>query len=123
MLKEIAVTGLTLDHSPGSVIEGGEFTITSIASVKVKGEGKDVYHTQIAFTFALGDSEGFDPESIAGGGTIMATASKVRVETGFVMRVGDSGTLVAAGTVSGSPTAISDSVEITNANQTKVKAQ
>jgi hypothetical protein len=122
-LKYVAVEGLTLDHGAGSPISGGNFTVTAIASPKVSAESKGVFFAQISFTFSGGNASGFDPGTVAGGGTIAATATKVKDSTGYVMRVGDSVTMTASGTVGGTPTPVSGPVEISDAGQSKVSAQ
>lgn len=126
MSELIAVEGLTIDHSSGSLVSGGTFTITSIASTKVKSGGNGAYKTSIVFTFAGGTHSSGTSETAIGGGTITATATKVKVEGGYVMRLGDSGTMNGTYTSATSPfpiVAFSSSVEITDANQDKVKAE
>lgn len=123
MSELIAVEGLTIDHSSGSPISGGAFTITSIASSKVKVEGNGVYKTSITFTFANGTHT--SGSSATGAGSISATSTKVKVEGGYVLRLGDSGTMTGTYVPSTPPPPtlpFTSSVEITDTNQDKVKA-
>lgn len=126
MSKLIAVNGCTIGHSVGSPVSGGTFTITSVASTKVKAEGKGVYKTTIAFTFTGGTFVGGSSGTALGSGSITATATKVKAEGGFVVIEGDTGTLT--GTYVPIPTppptvSFTSNVEITDAGQTKAKAK
>jgi len=125
MSEYIAVEGLTIDHSAGSPVSGGVFTITSVASSVVAVEGKGIYTVEINFTFAGGTHTGGTSGSATGAGSVTATAAKVKSEGGEVMRVGDMGDMDGTyvippntpGSFTGAP------VEITDANQDKVKAK
>jgi hypothetical protein len=125
-LELIAVQGCTIAHSSGSSISGGAFVITSTPSVKVKGEAKGVYKTPLSFTFSGGNASGAVPGSVAGGGTIAATAIKTKADGLLVIREGDTGTLTATGTNASPPPPtipFVGGVEISVANQTTSKAQ
>lgn len=125
-LELIAVEGCTIAHDSGSGISGGSFTITSVASTKVKAEGKGVYKLEIAFTFAGGSESTVVAGSVTGGGTISATATKTKAEGQLVVREGDTGTLTGAGTNPAPPPPtlpVSGDVIISVAGQTKVNAQ
>ena len=114
-----------IDHGAGSSISGGVFVITSAPSTKVKALGKGIYKGNLLYTFSGGDAAGFDPGSVATlvPQTISPTAVQVKSEGSLVIRLGDSGTMAAQGTVGGAPTPISGPVEVSDAGQNKVKAQ
>ena len=119
-------TAGTIGHSPGSIITGGTFVIsTAAASVKCKAEGAGIYREPFQYTFSGGSSAGFDSGSIATlvSQIVSSGATKTRADGQLVIRLGDSGTMIAQGTVSGTPTLLSDSVEVTAAGQTTVRAQ
>lgn len=129
-MKFLAVEGCEIDHSAGSVISGGVFSITSVASAKMKEDSKGVYKTPLSYTFAGGNATGF----IAGTvltivpQSINATALKNKAEGPLVMRVEDSGQMVCIGTLDptppppASPTGpVSGGVEIADAGQSKVR--
>ena len=125
-LELIAVEGCTIIHSVGSPISGGTFTITTPASLNTKVDGKGVYSASIAFTFAGGDGAGATSGTVAGGGTIAATAVYVKDDGAVVSREGDTGTLTAVGTNSAPPPPtlpFVGNVEISVAGQTTVKAE
>lgn len=130
-LELLGVEGLTIDHDTGSNVSGGTFTITSIASLKVKCEGKGVYKGTLSFTFSGGTCSGPPPDSgstAVGSGTINITALKSKVEGDFVIREGDIGTMsgtYVATNPSPPPATIpgvftNQPVKITDAGQTKV---
>lgn len=126
-LKEIAVEGLTISHSTGSSLSGGSFTITSSPSIKVKAEGKGVYRGTLTFSFSGGNYTGGVSGSAAGAGSINFTAIKTKADGQFVLRKDDSGTVSGTYQPTGSPppppAPFSANVEISDANQTKVKAE
>ena len=128
-LENIANAGLTLSHSSGSPISGGAFTVTSAPDAKAKAVGAGVHVSPLVFTFAGGDAEGFLAGSVAGGGSIPATATQTRAGGALVMREGDSVTMECDGTIDPPPPSppltapVSGGVEISAAGQTKVKAQ
>jgi hypothetical protein len=130
MSEFIAVDGLTIDHSTGSLASGGTFTIINSASQKVKCSGKNVYSLQLQVSWSGGNYSG----GVSGTALttvpaiILATATKVKVEGNYVMRLGDSGIMSGTYTLAGSPpvpnTPFSGaSIEITDAGQDKVKAK
>lgn len=124
-LKEVAVQGLTLTPQ-GIVTPGtGVLTITSTPSVKVKGSGSGAYKTPLQFTLTGANATGYDPGTVVtvGPGSISATAIKVKADGTIVMRVDDQNAAVSmTGTISGTPTPFVEPWKITNAGQTKVKA-
>lgn len=130
-LEFIANGNCTLAHAAGSLISGGIFTIISIPSIKVNADGSGVFETPLQYTFSGGNSTGFIPGTIAtiAPQSINATATKVNADGMLVMRVGDSGIMAAFGTLNPPPpggtpnTPISGNVEISDAGNTKVKAQ
>lgn len=113
-----------IGHGAGSPISGGVFVITSTPSTKVKSEGAGVHVTPLAYTFSGGSASGFEPGTIAGGGTIPATAVKSKAESVLVMRLSDSATMNATGTPSGggAPVAITGPVEVSDAGQSTGRA-
>jgi len=130
----IGVSGLTIGHGAGSNVSGGTFTITSVPSIKVKADGKGVYKGTLVFTFTGGSCSGPPPDSAStavGAGTIDITATKVKADGSFVIREGDtgsmSGTYVATNPAPPPPTVpgvfTDQPVEITDAGQTKVRAE
>jgi len=125
-LELVAVEGCTIDHSAGSGVSGGAFVIANPASLKCKAEGLGIYSGTITFTFSGGDFAGCTNGTVAGGGTITATATKTKADGQLVIRVGDSGIMTGVGTNAAPPPPTLPavgSVEITVAGQTTVKAQ
>ena len=125
-LESVAVQGCVVAHAAGSTVTGGAFTITSTPSIKVRAENKGVFKTPLSVSFAGGTFPGLVPGTVAGSGTIAATALKTKAETIFVMREGDTGTFTGVGTLP--PPAVGTGpatgpIEISSAGQTKVKAQ
>jgi len=125
--KFIAVDGCILNHKAGSTITGGVFTITSVPSIKVKGETKGAHKEQIQYTFSGGTFPGLVPGSVAtlAPQVILASSLKCKVEDVFVMRVEDFGIMTAQGTVpppTGGVAPATGSVEIADAGQIKVKS-
>ena len=122
----VAVSGCIIDHSSGSIVSGGVFTITNVPSTKVKADGKGMFKTPLAFSFTGGTVTGGVSGTAVGAGTIISTAQKVKAESLLVMLEGDTGTLTGTYTQSGSPPVpgvpFSASVEIIDANQTVVNA-
>lgn len=135
MLKFIGVDGLTIDHGIGSTCSGGTFTITSIPSLKVKAGGKGVYRGTLNFTWSGGNCSGPVPNGIpgsaSGNGSINVTATKVKAEGQFVIRVDDTGTMSGSYTATNPapppPTIpgsfVNQPVKISNAGQDVVKAE
>lgn len=124
--ENVAVVGLTISHGSGSTITGGSFVITSSPSSKVKAGGAFVYRGTINFTFSGGSEPTVTAGSVTGSGSISFTATKTKADGQFVIREGDTGTLTGTGTNPSPPPPtlpVSGSVEISNAGQTKVKAQ
>lgn len=139
-LKEIGVQGLTISHSSGSTTSGGNFSVTSPPSIKSKAEGNYMYRGTLSFSFSggnssetLGGTGTITPGTVYGNGTINPTAIKVKDASQAVIRKDDSGQISSLyGTfVPSAPpnTPVPNTpipptnVEITDANQTKVKAE
>lgn len=116
-----------LGHAAGSAVSGGTFTLVSAASLKVKTEGFGVYRGPLSFTFAGGNASGFVPGSVTGVGVINPTSAKVRAETLFVLREGDSVTVAFTGTPTGggpaAPVPGVNQVEVASAGQTTARAE
>ena len=123
-LELIGVDGLTLAHASGSLISGGSFVVTAVPSLKNKAQGKGAFSGPLAFTFSGGNAAGCTNGTVTGGGSIPPTAAKTKSEGLLVIRGGDSVTMAAAGTApNGSPVSVSGKVEVSNAGQTKARAQ
>jgi len=117
-----------LAHVAGSLISGGAFTVVSVPSLKTKAVGSGVYRGPLLYTFAGGDADGFVPGSVVTPApqTIAATAIKTKLDGLAVIRLGDSGTMVAIGTIpppTGGTAPVSGSVEVSDAGQDKAQAQ
>jgi len=127
MTLELVMNGSgILGHGAGSTITGGVFTISSVPDLKSKAVGVGIYVDPLVYKFSGGSAPGFVDGSVVGGGTIPATATKTKVSGSLVMRVGDSATMNATGTIpppTGGTGPVVGPVEVTNAGQTKVKAQ
>lgn len=127
MSELIAVDGLTLDHASGSPISGGSFSVLSVPDAKVKAEGNGFFAGPLEFTFSGGDADGFVAGSVAGEGSMPATALKVKIGGVAVMREGDGCTMSCMGTIDPPATpptgSIEGDVEITDAGQTKVRGK
>ena len=123
-MKLVAVEGLTISHSLGSIASGGSFTVTSIPSVTVFAEGSAVYRGMLNFSWAGGTYSG---HAASGTGSIPITAEKVRADGSFVCREGDSGTMSGTYANPSPPPATlpfsGAEVYISNAGQTKVGAK
>lgn len=147
-LKDIATTGMTIhfDNSsgppdlvpatpPGKDIAVSLAGVTYTEATKCIAVGNGICTNQLAFAWLI-DPIGPPPVNIpcpftsathtfvSGGGSIAATATKVKAETQLVMRKEDVG--LCAGTwtpPSGPNIACACTLEITNAGQTKVVAQ
>jgi len=125
-LELIAVEGCTIAHDSGSGISGGTFTITSVASTRVKGQGFGVYTVTIDFTFAGGNEATVTPGTVVGSGSVSSTAIKTKAEGLIVMREGDTGTLSGTGTNPAAPPPtlpVSGPVIIAAAGQSKARAE
>ena len=123
MSVPVANKSCVIDHSAGSVVSGGTFTITAPESMKAQApSGAGIRSGPQAFNFTGGSISGGDPNTALGTGTIAPTAQKVLVDGLPVVLEGDTGTLTGTHTVSGTPTPFTSSVEIADAGQTDVKA-
>jgi hypothetical protein len=117
-----------LGHGSGSTVTGGVFTITSVASTKVKATGKGVYRGPLTYSFAGGNFPGVVPGTARTlvDQTITPTAVKAKAEGLPVVREGDSGVMIGVGDNPAAPPPtlpISGPVEVVLAGQVKAKAQ
>lgn len=122
-MKNVAVVGCTVTLSPGD----GNKQITTQASLKVKADGKGIYFGPIDVAVSgYTDSNITVSESGSGTITIQPSAQKVKVEGGFVILEGDSGTATISGMAwsgeSQVPATSSVTAKIEVAGQTKVQA-
>jgi len=120
-LKEIAVDGMTLQDTLGG---SPNITINSSPSSKVKSGGSGIYSGGISITIASGSTSSTgcaltNPAS----GTISSTASKTKENGQTVNRKDDEVAISGAGTMGGSGCTASFNIKITDAGQTKVKAE
>ncbi|MCP4539025.1 MAG: hypothetical protein GY832_17965 [Chloroflexi bacterium] len=100
-------------------------------STHCEAVGSAVCTTAITLLFAVGGTEcphtSLTHTFIAGGGSIAATAAKVKADAQFVLREGDTGTCAGTwqppGAPPPTPIACTCNLEIADAGQTKVKAQ
>ena len=124
-MEAIMTTAGLIDHASGSLISGGIFTIISMPSTTTRADGQPVYRGPLRYTFAGGNSSGFDPGTVTTTvpQIIQPTALKVSADGLRVIREGDRGQMAATGTVSGTPTAVVGSVEVSDAGQDKVRAE
>lgn len=115
----------TLGHGLGSIVSGGSFSISSVASTKVKAVGKGVFFGNLSFTFSGGNAPGCDPGTVFGTGAIAPTSTKNKNASGmFVVRETDSVNVTMNGTLSGSPVSLGPQpVEVVSAGQSKVKGE
>jgi len=127
-LEYIAVSGLTIDHSSGSLVSDGAFTVTSLPSIKVKvsdnGVYNGVYSGVLTFTFTGGSHSAGQEGTATGGGSISITAKKTKADNKLVFRVKDKGTITGVYVpISGNPPIVpfTSDVEITDAGQIKAK--
>ena len=122
-LKAIMNQAGAVDHDTGSPISGGTFVITSPPSTNVKADGVGVYRGPLSGTFSGGNASGFVSGSVAGSWTINPTASNVKADELPVIRVDDTGTLTATGTIpppTGGTGPISGPVVVSDAGQGEV---
>jgi len=119
--KFLAVQGLTL--TPQGIVSGGIKTISSVASVNVKADGKGCYKSPLTFTVAGANATGYDPGTVATVSpcSINATAVASKVDGGFAMRVDDQASASMTGTIGGTPTPFVEVFKITDAGQSKVR--
>jgi len=123
-LQWIAVDGCKLAHVSGSPISGGTFTITTTPHGKVAVDDAGIFAGAITFTFAKGNSAGFVKGTVAGGGSIMASAINVTADGQAVVLKGDTGTLSASGTLTGGGVgSVSGGVKVSASGQQKVRAE
>lgn len=122
-LKYIAVQNCTLSFVNPS--HTGTINIISPPSTTVKVDNKGVYTSPLAISISNGSDGSIT--NATGTGTIIATATFVKVDNQFVIRVDDeslpitmTGTPPPPGT---GPNTYITQVRITNANQTSTKAE
>jgi len=117
-----AVEGMTIDHSEGSAVSGGTFTVTPLLNPKVNVDGNGVYFGPIAFTFAGGLYN--DTYAATGAGIFTGTSLKATDSGLKVLRLGDTADLVGGYIVPPNPVPVSftSKVEITDAGQEKVSS-
>lgn len=124
MAELIATEGAILDVTGNSSITSSSVTIlpSTIPSSKVKINGIGVYQGGIDFTVTASISGSC--EGATGTGTILPSAIKTKADEQLVHREGDiiSGIVVTGATPGGSSCNFTLNVEITDPNQTKVKA-
>ena len=126
MSKNIMNATGQIGHGSGSPITGGVFVITATPSAKTSAPtGQGVYRGPLTYTFSGGSAAGFDPGTIATTvpQTINPTAIKASADGFKFIREDDNGIMAATGTVSGTPTPITGSVEVISAGQTKARAK
>jgi len=123
---EIMNTNGAIDHSAGSAISGGVFTIVSAPSSKVFADGSAVYRGPLRYTFSGGSAGGFVSGTLA---TIIPqiirpTAEYIVIDNQAPIRLEDFGTMNVVGTLtSGGSGSLSGPVEIIDAGQNKVLAK
>lgn len=122
-MENVAVVGCTVTLSPGD----GNKQITTQASLKVKADGKGVYFGPIDVDVSgYSDSVITVPLSGSGTITIQPSAQKVKVEGGYVILEGDSGTATINGMAWSGETQVEAQSNVTAkievAGQVKVKA-
>ena len=123
MGKFIAVVGCSFSFV--NPAHSGTVTVTSSPSTKVKADGNFVYTTPLSITITNGSDGSIT--NATGSGVINATATKVKVEGIFVMRVDDiSVPITMTGTNPSPPPPTATyvtTVEINDAGNTKTKAE
>jgi hypothetical protein len=124
-MEFLGFEGLTIDHSPGSPVSGGTFTITTPPSNKVRlVSGEWVYSGPISFTFSGGTHSSGTPGSATGAGTINVTSTKNKVSGKFVIRENDTGSMTGTYVPPSTPpptVPFTSDVEITDSGQDKVR--
>jgi hypothetical protein len=126
-MKDVLNAGGALNHKSGSVISGGAFVITSTPSVKDKAGGLGVFPKEVEFTFSGGSASGCVPGTVATAAPVKIPATAIKSKTeGFPpVRLGDFVTMSALGDNPTPPppkVAVAGPVEVSDAGQTKVKA-
>ena len=125
-LKDVMNASGKVGHSPGSLVTGGTFAITSLPSLTGFAEGKGIHRGDLRFIFVGGSSAGFVDGTVYTqvSPAIRPTATKSKSDGEFVIRVGDSGTMNCLGVLlSGGSSSVVGLVEVASAGQTKVRAQ
>lgn len=119
MSKEIATTALSLSCTDS----GTAVVVPGQASTKVMAGGNFIYAGNLAVTVS-GASQG-SCSGASGAGSIVPTASKCKSGGQFVIRKDDKATVSVTGTDSGTGAAcnFTVTVTVTNAGQTKAKAE
>ena len=122
-LNYIAVQGCELKFQAGG--NDSSISITGTPSTKVKADGKSVYK-EIKFSISGYNGQAITNSDGVGSGSIIATATKTKVEGNFVILEGDvSASITINGTMSTQsgpqPATAIEVVKVTKAGQTKVK--
>lgn len=122
-LKEVAVQGCTLTYDPP--VTGAPASFVTAPSTKVIAAGSGVYLDGAQIQIPAGVTNGSCTTSAIAYGNIDATATKVNAEATPVLRVDDLVTVqnIPGSTGGGSGCSLTVTVRITNAGQTKVRAQ
>lgn len=109
-------------HSSGSTVSGGIFSISSSPSLKLLVNGQGVYRGPLTVSFSGGNMTGMTPGSVSGIGSISPTSLKNKTESLYVLRNGDSGSLVGTAIPTAGPPAVPVSIPCEcSSSQNKVK--
>lgn len=121
-MEYVAVQGATFSYA--SPITGGPTPVVGPPSLTCTAGGSGMYRDSLLITCPPGVTDGTCTTVAPGVGNMAATASKVTADGSLVLRVGDSLTIsgVAGATGGGSGCSLNITVEITDAGQTKVRA-
>lgn len=123
-LKEIAVQGCTIED--GNPANTTTLTDITVPSLKVKAENKPVYKEKLDFIIVTGSGiTGSCLTTAPINDSISSTAIKTKADGKEVMRKDDFKTIVTTGTnpSSGASCPLTFNIKISDAGQTKVKAQ
>jgi len=124
-LKEVAVQGMTIGITGAGI--SGSVTVLGTPSTKVKAEANGVYKDNLSVTIPTGlrDTPGLCTSVAPFPTNVPASAVKNRVDGVEPLRVDDeTGTLNVPGVLDGGGACvISTTVKITDAGQTKVRAE
>jgi hypothetical protein len=121
-LKEIAVDGMDFDFVSSS--DSGDLTLTGSPSIKVKAEDNGVYKNTLGIS--VSNFENDNVQAGSGAGVFVATGTKTKADGLLVLRVDDLAIIAGTGTNKNAPPPtlpFVTTVEITDANQTKVKGE
>lgn len=111
-----------IQHSVGSPVSGGVFTITSTPSTKVTVDSQGVFRGFLSVSFSGGNMSGMVPGSVIGAGVINPTALKCKIELLAVVRDKDSGNFTGTAVPTAGPPPVPVSIPCECADsQTKAK--